>query len=72
MLGGRANWRCLQLDMRGSSATIQAAIASGEDSVLMGNGRMPAEGEALLAWMLANEMEWRETSLKRRDEPAIT
>jgi len=31
---------------------------------LTGNGRMPAEGEALLGWMLANESEWRADSLK--------
>jgi Domain of unknown function (DUF1905)/Bacteriocin-protection, YdeI or OmpD-Associated len=30
---------------------------------LSGNGRMPAEGEALLEWMLANESEWRADSL---------
>lgn len=31
---------------------------------LTGNGRMPAEGEALLEWMLANEPEWRAKSLR--------
>ena len=31
---------------------------------LSGNGRMPAEGEALLAWMQANEPEWRADSLE--------
>jgi len=30
---------------------------------LSGNGRMPAEGEALLEWMQANESEWRADSL---------
>ena len=30
---------------------------------LTGNGRMPAEGEALLEWMQANESEWRADSL---------
>lgn len=30
---------------------------------LTGNGRMPSEGEALLKWMLANEQEWRLSSL---------
>jgi hypothetical protein len=30
---------------------------------LTGNGRMPAEGEAVLEWMLANEAEWRLDSL---------
>lgn len=39
-------------------APSQAAI-----DCLTGNGRMPAEGEALLEWMLANEQEWRLDSL---------
>jgi hypothetical protein len=30
---------------------------------LTGNGRMPAEGEALIEWMVANESEWRVESL---------
>lgn len=30
---------------------------------LTGNGRMPAEGDALLTWMLSNESEWRLPSL---------
>lgn len=34
---------------------------------LSGNGRMPAEGEALLEWMLANESEWRDDSLGARN-----
>jgi hypothetical protein len=34
---------------------------------LSGNGRMPAEGEALLEWMLANEREWRDDSLGARN-----
>jgi hypothetical protein len=33
---------------------------------LGGNGRMPAEGEAVLEWMLANESEWRADSLDAR------
>lgn len=47
-------------------APSQAAI-----DCLTGNGRMPAEGEALLAWMLENETEWREPSLSKRDRLAI-
>jgi hypothetical protein len=31
---------------------------------LTGNGRMPAEGEALLKWMPANEPKWRAVSLQ--------
>jgi hypothetical protein len=30
---------------------------------LTGNGRMPAEGEALLEWMVNNEASWREAHL---------
>lgn len=30
---------------------------------LTGNGRMPAEGEALIEWMVANESQWRLDSL---------
>jgi hypothetical protein len=33
---------------------------------LTGNGRMPAEGEALTQWLLANEADWRSEGL---DEP---
>ena len=39
---------------------------------LTGNGRMPAEGQALLAWMLANETEWRESSLAICDSQEFT
>jgi hypothetical protein len=34
---------------------------------LTGNGRMPSEGEALLAWMLSNESAWRLDSLADLD-----
>jgi hypothetical protein len=39
-------------------APTQAAV-----DCLTGNGRMPAEGEALLEWILANESQWRLDSL---------
>ena len=39
-------------------ALSQAAV-----DCLTGNGRMPAEGEALLTWMAANEPEWRLDSI---------
>jgi hypothetical protein len=39
-------------------APSQAAV-----DCLTGNGRMPAEGEALLDWMRANEPRWRAASL---------
>lgn len=35
---------------------------------LTGNGRMPAEGEALLDWMLENEQAWRLSSLAAASE----
>lgn len=31
---------------------------------LAGNGRMPAEGEALIEWMSKNESEWRFSSIR--------
>lgn len=40
-------------------APAQAAIDS-----LTGNGRMPAEGEALIEWMVENESQWRLPSLE--------
>jgi hypothetical protein len=39
-------------------APSQAAV-----DCLTGNGRMPAEGEALIQWLLANEPNWRLNSL---------
>ena len=38
---------------------------------LTGNGRMPAEGEALLAWMLENEVEWRDPAITSRSGQEI-
>ena|SRR5215207_7022600 len=35
---------------------------------LTGNGRMPAEGEALLGWMRDNESDWRLPAIGRWDE----
>jgi len=32
---------------------------------LTGTGRMPAEGQALLEWMLANESRWRIDNLDK-------
>jgi hypothetical protein len=34
---------------------------------LTGTGRMPAEGEALLSWMMENESSWRYSSLEEFD-----
>lgn len=36
---------------------------------LTGNGRMPAEGEALLTWMTENEVRWRARSLSQLTDP---
>lgn len=35
---------------------------------LTGNGRMPAEGEALLSWMTENETSWRWNSFKNQND----
>ncbi len=40
-----------------------AAVSQVAVDCLTGNGRMPAEGEALLGWMLDNEDDWRVPSL---------
>jgi hypothetical protein len=44
-------------------APTQAAI-----DCLAGNGRMPSEGEALLAWLEANESAWRLSSISELDQ----
>ena len=40
-------------------------VAVSQEAVdcLTGTGRMPAEGEALIAWMVDNEQTWRANSL---------
>lgn len=55
---------------------LERTIASGVDTYvstaqaaldcLTGNARMPAEGEALLAWMQKNESRWRDGTLQPR------
>lgn len=40
-----------------------AAVSQVAVDCLTGNGRMPAEGEALLQWMAEDETRWRATSL---------
>ncbi|MGH9171186.1 MAG: hypothetical protein ACRD0Z_09995 [Acidimicrobiales bacterium] len=43
--------------------TTYAAPSQVAVDCLTGNGRMPAEGDALLTWMMQNEQEWRAPSL---------
>ncbi|MDP9481553.1 MAG: hypothetical protein M3R38_38805 [Actinomycetota bacterium] len=43
------------------ASTAQVAL-----DCLTGNGRMPAEGEAVLAWMRKNERRWRSASIDPR------
>lgn len=43
------------------ASTAQVAL-----DCLTGNGRMPAEGEAVVAWMRKNEQRWRSASLEPR------
>lgn len=38
---------------------------------LTGNGRMPAEGEALLTWMMENELAWRAPSIAQALEERV-
>src|SRR6185312_9639021 len=47
-----------------------AAVSQVAVDCLTGNGRMPAEGEALLAWMTENERSWRADSLAGMDAGA--
>jgi hypothetical protein len=42
---------------------VYAAVSQVVVDCLTGNGRMPAEGEALLEWMSENETQWRAASL---------
>ncbi len=44
-----------------------AALPQVAVDCLTGNGRMPAEGDALTQWMVANEASWREPALRLRD-----
>ncbi|HEX8082754.1 MAG TPA: hypothetical protein VF529_00600 [Solirubrobacteraceae bacterium] len=44
-------------------AVLYVAPAQAAVDCLTGNGRMPAEGEALVAWMVENEPMWRRDSL---------
>jgi hypothetical protein len=48
------------------SSGAQTCVATAQVALdcLTGNGRMPAEGEAVLAWMRKNEPRWRAASLE--------
>jgi hypothetical protein len=48
---------------RREDGAVYAADAQVAVDCLTGNGRMPAEGEALLGWMAGNESSWRAPSL---------
>jgi hypothetical protein len=55
----------------GTSATdgiVYVAPSQATVDCLTGTGRMPAEGEALLEWMLADEQRWRRPSLAGEDD----
>jgi hypothetical protein len=49
-----------------------AAVSQVAVDCLTGNGRMPAEGEALLDWMTANEERWRARALGELAPPAAS
>ena len=49
-----------------SGADTYASTAQVALDCLTGNGRMPAEGEAVLAWMRKNEPRWRSASVDPR------
>jgi len=52
---------------RNSYVEGQRFVAASQTAIdcLSGNGRMPAEGEALVAWMVENESVWRIASLDK-------
>jgi hypothetical protein len=54
---------------RGSEDSGVRYVAPSQAAVdcLTGNGRMPAEGEALIAWMVENEPQWRLSSIEDLD-----
>lgn len=54
---------------RGSEDSGVRYVAPSQAAVdcLTGNGRMPAEGEALIAWMTENEPRWRLPSIENLD-----
>jgi hypothetical protein len=47
-----------------------AALPQVAVDCLTGTGRMPAEGDALTQWMVANETTWRQPALRPRDVPS--
>jgi hypothetical protein len=52
-----------------SGAVTYVSTAQVALDCLTGNGRMPAEGDAVLAWMRKNEPRWRTASLEPRRQP---
>ena len=52
--------RLRQTDNASTVSVAQAVI-----DLLTGPGRMPAEGDALLTWMIRNEAKWRAGNLER-------
>jgi len=48
------------------------SVAQAALNCLTGNARMPAEGEALLAWMRKNEPRWRIGSLPARRKRLVS
>ncbi len=59
--------RLVTSDVIPSVSVAQAAL-----DCLTGNARMPAEGEALLAWMRKNEPRWRIGSLPARKKRLVS
>jgi hypothetical protein len=56
-----------RLDSEGDIAFVAPSQAAAD--CLTGTGRMPAEGDALLAWMVDNEDSWRAPTLRDAIEP---
>jgi hypothetical protein len=53
-----------------ASGVTYVAVAQTAADCLTGNGRMPAEGDALSSWMEANESRWRLSSISELPDDA--
>jgi hypothetical protein len=56
------------VDVNGIRYAAPAQVAV---DCLTGTGRMPAEGEAVLSWMIADESRWRAPAIAAKTEPPL-
>lgn len=55
-----------------SAGVTDVSVAQAALDCLRGNARMPAEGEALIAWMRRNEARWRTGTLNPRQKRRVS